>query len=81
MELIWIFRFLRGICNVESCPYSHNVSQEKIPLCSFYAAGCCNRDKCPYLHVFNGKNAEFCKEFAKGYCKLGNKVTKNNNKC
>ena len=69
-----IYRFLRGTCTSDSCPYSHNASEEKIPLCSFFAAGCCNREKCPYLHVFNGKNAKYCEEFAKGFCKLGNKV-------
>ena len=67
-------RFLRGICAVQSCPFSHTVSQEKVPLCSFYAAGCCNREACPYLHVFHGKNAKYCQDFARGYCKLGNKV-------
>ena len=32
-------RFLRGTCKLDNCPYSHVISEEKMPLCSFYAKG------------------------------------------
>jgi hypothetical protein len=68
-------RFLRGTCNLVSCPFWHVVNEEKMPLCSFFAAGCCTREKCPYSHVYYGKDAEFCIEFAKGFCPFGSKVS------
>ncbi len=68
------FRFLRGTCTLDKCPYSHSTDSEKIPLCSYFAAGCCNRENCPYSHIYYGKDAKFCLDFAKGYCSLGSKV-------
>lgn len=76
-DLRWRFRFLRGTCQLENCPYSHTTSPEKTPLCSFFAAGCCNRENCPYSHIYLGKDVEFCVEFAKGYCPLGAQVNDN----
>ncbi len=67
-------RFLRGTCNVDKCPYSHNTSPEKVPICSYFVAGCCNRENCPYSHIYYGKDAKFCLDFAKGFCPLGSKV-------
>ena len=65
---------MRGTCKLENCLFSHTVSAERAPLCSFFAAGCCNREKCPYSHTYCGKNANFCVEFAKGYCSIGSNV-------
>lgn len=66
-------RFLRGTCNQQnSCPFSHEISAEKMPLCSHYAKGCCSRENCPYSHVYCGKDAEICVRFARdGFCALG----------
>lgn len=32
-------RFLRGTCKQKDCPFSHESSAEKTPLCSYFAKG------------------------------------------
>lgn len=63
--------YLRGMCKIEDCSLSHNVTLEKMPTCKFFLEGCCTRDQCPYLHVKVGKNVKLCSQFIKGFCPLG----------
>jgi len=67
-------RYLRGTCQVVSCPFSHKVAKEKMPLCQYFLRGVCSRDGCPYLHVNVGLTAEVCADFVAGYCPLGEEV-------
>ena len=67
-------RFLRGTCKVKACPFSHKVSQEKMPVCSYFLKGVCNKVDCPYLHVNVNRDAEICPDFVDGFCSLGTKV-------
>lgn len=71
----FILRYLRGTCNIENCPFSHEAKKEKVPVCQHFLRGRCLRDNCPYLHVNVGKDAPICKNFAEyRYCYLGEKV-------
>ncbi|XP_033854810.3 zinc finger CCCH domain-containing protein 3-like isoform X1 [Acipenser ruthenus] len=71
-------RFLRGTCKQTdgSCPFSHKVSKEKMPVCSYFLKGICNNSTCPYSHVYVSRKAEVCQDFLKGYCPLGEKCKK-----
>ncbi|XP_041096177.1 zinc finger CCCH domain-containing protein 3-like [Polyodon spathula] len=71
-------RFLRGTCKQTdgSCPFSHKVSKEKMPVCSYFLKGICNNNTCPYSHVYVSRKAEVCQDFLKGYCPLGEKCKK-----
>ncbi|XP_078254520.1 zinc finger CCCH domain-containing protein 3 isoform X2 [Rhinoraja longicauda] len=70
-----IARFLRGTCKQTdgTCPFSHKVSKDKMPVCSYYLKGICSNNNCPYSHVYVSRKAEVCKDFLKGYCPLGPK--------
>ena len=59
---------------MKDCPFSHKVSKEKMPVCSYFLRGKCNRDDCPYLHVNVNRDAEICEDFVNGYCPLGDQV-------
>ncbi|OCT77262.1 zinc finger CCCH domain-containing protein 3 [Xenopus laevis] len=71
-------RFLRGTCKKTdgTCPFSHKVSKDKMPVCSFFLKGICHNNDCPYSHVYVSRKAEICKDFLKGYCPLGAKCKK-----
>lgn len=71
-------RFLRGTCKKTdgTCPFSHKVSKDKMPVCSYYLKGICSNNNCPYSHVYVSRKAEVCKDFLKGYCPLGAKCKK-----
>ncbi|XP_047582250.1 zinc finger CCCH domain-containing protein 3 [Lutra lutra] len=71
-------RFLRGTCKKTdgSCPFSHHVSKEKMPVCSYFLKGICSNSNCPYSHVYVSRKAEVCTDFLKGYCPLGAKCKK-----
>ncbi|XP_069778287.1 zinc finger CCCH domain-containing protein 3 isoform X2 [Narcine bancroftii] len=71
-------RFLRGTCKKidGTCPFSHKVSKDKMPVCSYYLKGICNSNNCPYSHVYVSRKAEVCQDFLKGYCPLGAKCKK-----
>ncbi|KAI1888800.1 hypothetical protein AGOR_G00172470 [Albula goreensis] len=68
-------RFLRGTCKQTdgSCPFSHKVSKEKMPVCSYFLKGICNNSSCPYSHVYVSRTAAVCQDFVKGYCPKGEK--------
>ncbi|XP_007954325.1 zinc finger CCCH domain-containing protein 3 [Orycteropus afer afer] len=68
-------RFLRGTCKKTdgTCPFSHHVSKDKMPVCSYFLKGICSNSSCPYSHVYVSRKAEVCKDFLKGYCPLGAK--------
>ena len=72
--LMFWCRFIRGTCKGLDCPFSHKVSEDKMPVCSFFLKGICSRDSCPYRHVNVGRDAEPCLEFARGHCQLSEKV-------
>lgn len=55
----------------EGCTLSHEVSQDKMPVCTFFEQGLCTNDNCPYSHVRVNPNADLCPDFLKGYCKAG----------
>ncbi|XP_034093355.1 zinc finger CCCH domain-containing protein 3 isoform X2 [Gymnodraco acuticeps] len=71
-------RFLRGTCKLAdgSCPFSHKVAKEKMPVCSYFLKGICNNSDCPYSHVYVSRKAEVCEDFVKGYCPEGEKCKK-----
>ncbi|XP_051045092.1 zinc finger CCCH domain-containing protein 3 [Phodopus roborovskii] len=71
-------RFVRGTCKKTdgSCPFSHHVSKEKMPVCSYFLKGICSNSNCPYSHVYVSRKAEVCSDFLKGYCPLGEKCKK-----
>ncbi|XP_026344692.2 zinc finger CCCH domain-containing protein 3 isoform X2 [Ursus arctos] len=71
-------RFLRGTCKKTdgTCPFSHHVSKEKMPVCSYFLKGICSNSSCPYSHVYVSRKAEVCTDFLKGYCPLGAKCKK-----
>ncbi|XP_041255596.1 zinc finger CCCH domain-containing protein 3 isoform X2 [Onychostruthus taczanowskii] len=68
-------RFLRGTCKKTdgTCPFSHKVSKDKMPVCSYYLKGICSNSNCPYSHVYVSRKAEVCQDFLKGYCPMGEK--------
>ncbi|KAI4539942.1 hypothetical protein MG293_010337 [Ovis ammon polii] len=71
-------RFVRGTCKKTdgTCPFSHHVSKEKMPVCSYFLKGICSNSSCPYSHVYVSRKAEVCTDFLKGYCPLGAKCKK-----
>ncbi|XP_032324125.1 zinc finger CCCH domain-containing protein 3 isoform X2 [Camelus ferus] len=71
-------RFVRGTCKKTdgTCPFSHHVSKEKMPVCSYFLKGVCSNSSCPYSHVYVSRKAEVCTDFLKGYCPLGAKCKK-----
>ena len=71
---VYIFRYLRGTCSLVDCPFSHQISADKMPLCAFYLRGKCSRTNCPYLHIKHSDCTPICKLFLKGHCPNGAKV-------
>ncbi|XP_036417693.1 zinc finger CCCH domain-containing protein 3 [Colossoma macropomum] len=71
-------RFLRGTCKQTdgTCPFSHKVSKEKMPVCSYFLKGICNNSSCPYSHVYVSRKAAVCQDFIRGYCPQGEKCKK-----
>ncbi|XP_068094227.1 zinc finger CCCH domain-containing protein 3 isoform X2 [Hyperolius riggenbachi] len=70
-------RFVRGTCKADgTCPFSHKVSQDKMPVCSYFLRGICHKTDCPYSHVYVSRKAEICQDFLKGYCPMGAKCKK-----
>ncbi|XP_035753008.1 zinc finger CCCH domain-containing protein 3 [Egretta garzetta] len=71
-------RFLRGTCKKTdgTCPFSHKVSKDKMPVCSYFLKGICSNSNCPYSHVYVSRKAEVCQDFLKGYCPMGEKCKK-----
>nr|XP_015209782.1 PREDICTED: zinc finger CCCH domain-containing protein 3 isoform X1 [Lepisosteus oculatus] len=71
-------RFLRGTCKQTdgTCPFSHKVSKDKMPVCSYFLKGICNNNSCPYSHVYVSRKAAVCQDFVRGYCPLGEKCKK-----
>ncbi|KAK7155381.1 hypothetical protein R3I93_010118 [Phoxinus phoxinus] len=71
-------RFLRGTCKRTdgTCPFSHKVAKEKMPVCSYFLKGICNNSSCPYSHVYVSRKADVCKDFVRGYCPQGDKCKK-----
>lgn len=71
-------RFLRGTCKQAdgTCPFSHKVSKEKMPVCSYFLKGICTNSECPYSHVYVSHKAEVCEDFVRGYCPDGQKCKK-----
>ncbi|KAM3875799.1 uncharacterized protein zc3h3 [Diretmus argenteus] len=71
-------RFLRGTCKQAdgTCPFSHKVAKEKMPVCSYFLKGICNNSSCPYSHVYVSRKADVCQDFIKGYCPEGEKCKK-----
>ncbi|XP_056131554.1 zinc finger CCCH domain-containing protein 3 [Lampris incognitus] len=71
-------RFLRGTCKKAdgTCPFSHKVAKEKMPVCSYFLKGICDNSNCPYSHVYVSRKAAMCQDFIKGYCPQGEKCKK-----
>ncbi|KAI1309354.1 Zinc finger CCCH domain-containing protein 3 [Halotydeus destructor] len=71
-------RFLRGRCkDGDQCLFSHKVTPDKMPVCSFFLDGVCGKENCPYRHVNVGPGAEKCAEFTKfGHCSRYDKCQK-----
>ncbi|XP_014024369.1 zinc finger CCCH domain-containing protein 3 isoform X1 [Salmo salar] len=71
-------RFLRGTCKQTggTCPFSHKVAKEKMPVCSYFLKGICNNSSCPYSHVYVSRKAALCQDFIRGYCPQGEKCKK-----
>ncbi|CAG9793878.1 unnamed protein product [Diatraea saccharalis] len=64
-------KFLKGMCQEETCLLSHDISAKKMPTCYFYLKGICTKDNCPYLHVKLNEKSKICQDFLKGYCERG----------
>lgn len=65
-------KFLQGKCSLGAdCLLSHQVSEDKMPVCYHFLTSICTNDNCPYLHVKVSEKASVCKAFLKGYCPLG----------
>ncbi|XP_064865250.1 zinc finger CCCH domain-containing protein 3-like [Oncorhynchus nerka] len=71
-------RFVRGTCKQTdgTCPFSHKVAKEKMPVCSYFLKGICNNSSCPYSHVYVSRKAAVCQDFIRGYCPQGQKCKK-----
>uniref|UniRef100_A0A3Q0RDR4 Zinc finger CCCH domain-containing protein 3 n=1 Tax=Amphilophus citrinellus TaxID=61819 RepID=A0A3Q0RDR4_AMPCI len=77
-DKVAVCTFLRGTCKQAdgTCPFSHKVAKEKMPVCSYFLKGICNNNDCPYSHVYVSRKAEVCQDFVKGYCPEGEKQCK-----
>lgn len=72
--LNYFYRFLRGTCKINGCPFSHEVDPGKMAICSFFLVGQCDKEHCPYRHEKLSQNAVLCKDFVQGYCCNGKEV-------
>lgn len=73
------YSYARGKCIEDNCPFLHQLSSNRMPVCHYFLKGVCNNENCPYLHINLGKNAEVCPDFVKGYCSNGAHVNFNKN--
>lgn len=67
-------RFLRGTCRIDNCTFSHNLTADKMPVCSFFLKRACTKDPCPYRHVKVAESATVCPDFNRGHCPKGDQV-------
>ncbi|KAK7988571.1 hypothetical protein PG989_008886 [Apiospora arundinis] len=58
---------LKGQCQKgDACDLSHEIAEERIPLCLHFANGNCRNEKCSYLHVEHSQSDLVCRAF--GFC-------------
>ncbi|KAK8114043.1 hypothetical protein PG999_006112 [Apiospora kogelbergensis] len=58
---------LKGQCQKgDACDLSHDIAEERIPLCLHFANGNCRNEKCSYLHVEHSQSDLVCRSF--GFC-------------
>ena len=64
---------LKGDCaKGDSCDLSHEVTEERVPLCMHFANGKCSNPSCPYIHVEHSPSDPVCRAFGFcGYCDKG----------
>ncbi|KAK8090069.1 Zinc finger CCCH domain-containing protein [Apiospora hydei] len=58
---------LKGQCQKgDACDLSHDIAEERVPLCMHFANGNCRNEKCSYLHVEHSQTDLVCRAF--GFC-------------
>ncbi|CAJ2513831.1 Uu.00g019500.m01.CDS01 [Anthostomella pinea] len=64
---------LKGEClRGDACDLSHEVTDERTPLCMHFAKGKCNNALCSYIHVEHAQTDPVCRAFGiYGYCDMG----------
>ncbi|KAI0011291.1 hypothetical protein F4779DRAFT_574198 [Xylariaceae sp. FL0662B] len=64
---------VKGTCaSGDNCDLSHEITQERTPLCMHFAKGKCNNPSCSYIHVEHSQNDPVCRAFGiYGYCEKG----------
>lgn len=56
----------------DNCDLSHEITEERTPLCVHYAKGACNNPSCSYIHVEHSPTDPVCRAFGiYGYCDEG----------
>ncbi|RYP38144.1 hypothetical protein DL767_002661 [Monosporascus sp. MG133] len=63
----------KGTCpEGDSCDLSHEVTEERTPLCLHFAKGKCINPSCPYVHAQHTQSDPVCRAFGiYGYCDKG----------
>lgn len=63
----------KGDCSEgDLCDLSHDITEERIPLCMHFAKGKCINPSCPYLHAQHSQGDPVCRAFGTyGYCDKG----------
>lgn len=64
---------LKGKClQGDDCDLSHDVSEERTPLCVHFAKGNCHNSTCSYVHAEHSPADPVCRSFGiYGYCEKG----------
>ncbi|KAI0152228.1 hypothetical protein F4776DRAFT_600700 [Hypoxylon sp. NC0597] len=66
---------IKGQClQGENCDLSHEITEERTPLCVHFAKGNCQKPSCSYIHAEHSPSDPVCRSFGiYGYCEKGAK--------
>ncbi|OTA97314.1 hypothetical protein M434DRAFT_392031 [Hypoxylon sp. CO27-5] len=64
---------IKGQCQQgDNCDLSHEITEERTPLCVHFAKGNCQKPSCSYVHVEHSPSDPVCRSFGiYGYCEKG----------
>ncbi|KAL7627412.1 hypothetical protein AAE478_001605 [Parahypoxylon ruwenzoriense] len=64
---------VKGTClRGEDCDLSHDITEERTPLCLHFAKGNCHNPSCSYVHAEHSPTDPVCRSFGiYGYCEKG----------
>ncbi|TRX98902.1 hypothetical protein FHL15_000244 [Xylaria flabelliformis] len=64
---------VKGDCpKGDNCDLSHDITEQRTPLCMHYANGNCNNPSCSYVHAEHSPTDPVCRTFGiYGYCEKG----------